>query len=300
MILNKLSINRFTISSDARCTFAESSYFCTMKKILISGVLSTCFLATVTAQTVILDEDFQQGIPMATWSIVINDTSTLDSAVIEFEPGWISLADPDNTSDTVAGASSFFTVPGEADRWLITPSLMLGAYGNYVKWNARSHDPSYPDGYYVMVSTTDTQLSSFTDTIATLGFENPEWTTRFVNLSAEGYANQSIYIGFRLRSYDAFKLYLDSINVRVEDPVGINELNAAVAIDLFPNPAKSDVTVKGKDLQSASVFSLDGQLVMEQSLLTTNVLSIDGLPAGTYLIEVQTANGVGRERLVKR
>ncbi|MES2554918.1 MAG: choice-of-anchor J domain-containing protein [Bacteroidota bacterium] len=271
-----------------------------MKKILICGVLSTCFLATVTAQTVILDEDFQQGIPMATWTVIVNDTNTLDSTVIEFAPGWISLADPENTTDTVAGASSFFTEPAEADRWLITPSLALGSYGNYVQWNARSHDPSYPDGYYVMVSTTDTQISSFTDTIATLGFENPEWTTRLVNLSNEGYANQTIYIGFRLRSYDAFKLYLDSVNVRVDDPVGINELNASIAIELYPNPAKTDVTIKGKDLQSATVFSLDGQVVMEQSLLTTAVLSIESLPAGTYLIEVQTANGIGRERLVKR
>ena len=151
-----------------------------------------------------------------------------------------------------------------------------------------------------MVSTTDTQISSFTDTIATLGFENPEWTTRFVNLSTEGYTNQTIFIGFRLRSYDAFKLYLDSINVRIEDPVGINELNASVAIELYPNPAKTDVAVKGKDLQTATVFSLDGQVIMEQSLLTTNTLSIETLPAGTYLVEVQTANGIGRERLVKR
>lgn len=271
-----------------------------MKKILICGVLSTCSLATVSAQTVILDEDFQQGIPMATWSIVINDTNTLDPSVIEFAPGWIALADPENTSDTVAGASSYFTEPAEADRWLITPSLTLGSYGNYIQWKARSHDPSYPDGYYVMVSTTDTQISSFTDTIATLGFENPDWTTRLVNLSNEGYANQTIYIGFRLRSYDAFKLYLDSINVRIDDPVGINELNAAVAIDLYPNPAKSNVTIKAKDLQSATVFSLDGQVVMEQSLKTTNVLSVESLPAGTYLVEVQTANGVGRERLVKQ
>ncbi|ASS48832.1 MAG: hypothetical protein CHH17_08835 [Candidatus Fluviicola riflensis] len=273
--------------------------FVPMKKILICGVLSTCFLATVTAQTVVLDEDFQQGIPGG-WTIVVNDTNTLDPSVIEFAPGWISLADPDNTTDTVAGASSFFTEPAEADRWLITPALTMGAYGNYVQWNARSHDPSYPDGYYVMVSTTDTQISSFTDTVATLGFENPDWTTRLVNLSDEGYTNQTIYIGFRLRSYDAFKLYLDSVNVRIDDPVGINELNAAVAIDLYPNPAKTDVTIKGKDLQSVTVFSLNGQVVMEQSLLTTAVLSIENLPAGTYLVEVQTANGIGRERLVKR
>ena len=173
--------------------------FVPMKKILICGVLSTCFLATVTAQTVVLDEDFQQGIPGG-WTIVVNDTNTLDPSVIEFAPGWISLADPDNTTDTVAGASSFFTEPAEADRWLITPALTMGAYGNYVQWNARSHDPSYPDGYYVMVSTTDTQISSFTDTVDTLGFENPDWTTRLVNLSDEGYTNQTIYIGFRLRS----------------------------------------------------------------------------------------------------
>ena len=270
-----------------------------MKKIAIYGVLSTCFLTSLSAQTVVIDEDFQQGIP-GSWSIVINDTNTLDSTVIvQFEPGWVALPDPDNTADTVAGSCSFFTEPAGADRWLITPAFTVGAYGNFLAWKAKSHDPSYLDGYYVMISTTDNQTASFTDTLATVAFENSEWTEYRVDLSALDYINQTIHVGFRLRSYDKFKLYLDSVNITINDPVGIDELSA-IAIELAPNPATTSFFIQGEALQSVQIIGLNGQLVLEQLISAEQPIDISHLVAGTYIVEVRTANGIGRERLVKR
>lgn len=269
-----------------------------MKKLVITGVLSTCFLTAASAQTIVFNEDFQQGIP-GSWTIIVNDTSTVDSSVIEFAPGWIALADPENTTDTVAGATSFFTEPAEADRWLITPAFTVGAYGNFIKWQARSHDPSYLDGYYVMVSTTDNQIASFTDTIATLGNENAEWTEREVDLVAKGFANQTIRVAFVLRSYDAFKLYIDDVEVRIDDPVGLEE-QTAVDFALYPNPATEIITIKCEDAISIRIFQMDGQLVGEQSLLATQQVDIANLVAGTYLVEVVTSNGIGRSRMVKK
>jgi hypothetical protein len=269
-----------------------------MKKTVLCGVLSTCFLTAASAQTTILSEDFEQGIP-GSWTIVINDTNTVDSSVVEFAPGWITLPDPDNPEDTVAGATSFFEEPAEADRWLISPAFTVGAYGNFLKWEARSHDPSWQDGYYVFVSTSDTQLSSFTDTIATIGFEQSEWMEWEVNLSDKGYNNQTIHIAFVLRSYDAYKLYLDDIHVRMEDPVGIEEMAAQPNIQLYPNPATDFVVVKGDQVGNVTIYTMNGKRVLHQQIVSGQQISVAHLQPGTYIVETQTANGIARKKLVK-
>lgn len=270
-----------------------------MKKIVLCSVLSTAFLTTVSAQTTILSEDFQSGIP-GSWTIVINDTNIVDASVAEFAPGWIALADPDNTTDTVAGATSFFEEPAEADRWLITPAFTVGAYGNFLKWEARSHDPSWQDGYYVLVSTSGTDLVSFTDTIATIGAEQSEWMEWEVNLSAKGYNSQTIHVAFVLRSYDKYKLYLDDINVRMEDPVGLDELANQPSIQLYPNPASDFVIVKGEQVEKVSIYAMNGKRVLHQSTVSGQEISVAHLQPGTYIVETQTASGIARKKLVKR
>jgi len=268
-----------------------------MKKI-VTGALCTCFLTAVSAQTTILSEDFESGIP-STWAIVINDTSTVDTTVAEFAPGWITLEDPDNDQNMIAGATSFFTVPARADRWLILPKLTLGAYGNFISWSARSHDPSFLDGYYVLASATDSLTASFTDTIGTHGMWDPFWTNHEIDLSAEGYNNQQIYIAFVLRSYDQFKLYLDSVNVRKDDPLSVNEASM-INVELYPNPAAESFTVKGDKVEAVRIYSMNGQLILEQKTTSGQPVSVAQLQVGAYIVETITAAGIARKRLIKK
>ena len=120
-------------------------------------VIKNSILALITfsslntfAQTTIISEDFQSGIPVS-FSIVDNDGLTPNSAVAEYTSAWISIADPEDNMNMVAGSTSFFEPVGEADRWLITPLLVLGNYGNSISWDAKSHDASFPDDYLVLV-----------------------------------------------------------------------------------------------------------------------------------------------------
>lgn len=277
-----------------------------MKHFLIAGIICTAALNTQ-AQTIILDEDFQSASIPANWSVVINDTFSVNDDVnvdnvntnLNFDGGWITLADPDNPTDTIAGAASFFTTAGQADRWLITPPLTLGAYGNFVTWNARSHDPSYQDGYYVMVSTTDNQVASFTDTIVAIGFEDADWINRSFNLSDEGYNNQTIYLGFRLRSYDQFKLYIDDVQVRKDDPVGIAE-QASANVILFPNPTTDVIRVNGKQLVSLQMYNGNGQEVLTTPLKDTEPVSVEHLAPGVYVVKITSVDDVVYKRMVKR
>lgn len=256
-----------------------------MKQLLTFAFLS--FMLPAFAQTIILSTDFQQGIP-ANYSLVDNDGNTPDPIVAEYTNAWITVVDPENALDTVAASTSFFTTMDSASRWMITPPLALGAFGNYIEWNAKSQDPSYPDDYLVLVSTTDNQLTSFTDTIGYIKEENFEWTNREVNLFTEGYHDQTIYVAFVNRSLDGFKLYMDDIEVRKDDPVGLQE-PSPVSFVVYPNPSSDVIFVSGShNLEKMELFDLNGMLL--QTTVSTS-MNVQALPTGMYLIRC-TMNGV--------
>jgi hypothetical protein len=105
-----------------------------MKQLLLF-ILGSFYMG-ISAQTVILSTDFQQGMP-AVYTIVDNDGKTPDALVAEYTSAWITTVDPENAADTVAASTSYFTEMDSASRWMITPPLSLGAFGNFLEWNAK-------------------------------------------------------------------------------------------------------------------------------------------------------------------
>ncbi len=267
-----------------------------MKGILI-GIFAFS-VAIVSAQTEVLNEDFESGAPVA-FTIVDNDGHTPNASTAQFTEAWTRMADPSDTTmfaDTVMGSTSYFDPTGTANRWLITPAITLGAFGNYLYWEARSHDPSYPDDYKVVVSTTDTQLSSFTDTIGLIQQEYATWYSRTVNLSSNGYANQTIYVAFVNTTNNGFALYIDDIRAEIEDPVGINELTA-VSVLLYPNPASHILHVKtDADIQLIEVISLSGSILFSTK---DRDFDVSALNSGTYFVKVVTERGAVVRSFVK-
>lgn len=253
---------------------------------LFSTVLVSAF--SLNAQTTIMNEGFQQGIP-ANWTIVKADSYTEQDS--QFAPGWIALADPDGSNDSVAAATSYFTVSGNADRWLITPPVTIGTYGNFVKWRARSFDPSYPDTYQVLVSTTDAQTASFSDTIFRVEGEWEDWTDREVNLSEQGYSNgQTIYLAFVLKTSGGFKLYLDDINVRKDDPLAVNEHSLKTDISIYPNPTRDVIRFSSESaLKQVALYTTAGNLVYSQE--NGSDISLAAFEQGMYLVRMTTTTG---------
>ena len=256
-----------------------------MKQLLLFILVSFSF--GFSAQTVILSTDFQQGMPV-NYTIVDNDGLTPDPLVAEYTSAWITVVDPENVLDTVAASTSFFTTLDSASRWMITPPLTLGAFGNYIQWNAKSHDPSFPDSYLVLASATDNQIASFTDTIGFIEEENFEWTNREVNLFTQGYHDQTIYVAFVNITLDGFKLYIDDIEVRKDDPVGLQELSPLNFV-LYPNPSSDMIYVSGaSNIERIELLDLNG-MILEKTNATQ--LNVQALPTGMYLIRC-TMNGV--------
>ena len=254
-----------------------------MRTILSLFVICISYPAIFGQGTVVFSENFQSGIPAGFLQLNL-DQNLPNAQTSEYTNAWITVTDPNNPNDTVAAATSFFASPDTANRWLITPAISLGAFGNYVQWNSKSQDASYPDTYLVLLSTTDSLTSSFTDTLAFVVGEYAEWTNREVNLTGQGYNNQTVYLAFVLRSYDAYKLYIDDIEVRSLDNTSLPEVQAS-ELHAAPNPFHSSVTLLDKpDGVEVSLTDLQGKTLWRSHDAT---LQLEFLPSGVYVLHCQ-------------
>lgn len=264
-----------------------------MRKINLS-VIAILSAASLSAQTTVFSEDFQSGIPVD-FTLIDNDGLTPHADVSEYTEAWISITDTYDNTDTVAASTSYFDPSGAADRWLITPAITLGDYGNTINWNARSQDASYLDSYYVLVSTTDAQMSSFEDTLRIVLSENFEWTARDMDLSEAGYDNQTVHFAFVNRTNDGFKLYIDDIEVISEDPVGVTE-NESIIARIYPNPALNELNILVEDYKETGIYDMLGNKVFASS---DSKIDISTLPSGMYHVKISTETGVTIKNLVK-
>jgi hypothetical protein len=227
-------------------------------------------ISNLQAQTLVLMEDFQAGIPNS-WTILNEDGKTPAMAVQEYDEAWISKADPDSSSNNTASATSFFNSSGQANRWLISPALIMGDYGNAVSWKAKSHDASFPDDYVVLFSKTGTAKTDFLDTIFFIQGENGDWTERKVNLSNQSLDNQTIYIAFVLNTTDGFKLYIDDFTVTQDDAAKVTENTNDITIaNLGEGRYLLPKSIEKNQLQ---IFDIQGKKLSFSE--ENNVLTID-------------------------
>ena len=267
-----------------------------MKNIIAALILATISTPLI-GQIEIYNEDFEtSGIP-ATYTLVDNDGLTPNAAVSEYTEAWITKTDPLDAMNTVASSTSYFEPIGESERWLITPPITLGPFGNVLFWDALSHDPSFPDGYRILVSKTDTQLASFTDTLFYVFAELADsWNSRSASLSDIGLDGETVHVAFINETDNGFKLYLDNIRVEKENPLSIEE-NTINPISVYPNPTANFFTVKGaEELVSITVLSLDGKMVKRSS---NAKVDISELSNGKYIVEIVSKSNVTRTALIK-
>jgi len=107
------------------------------------------------------------------------------------------------------------------DNWLITPQVAIPATGATLKFWIGAQDQSYYwEKYSVLISTTNTQLSSFTAIHTEVVVAYPDRYYEVV-LPLAAYAGQNIYVAFRHHDVsDVFQLLLDDVSITSipEDP----------------------------------------------------------------------------------
>lgn len=83
---------------------------------------------------------------------------------------------------------------GNTDDWLITPPIDLTDINVRLKWWDKVESAAYPNSYKVFISTTDSQISSFTVELGDYTCTNTAWTEH--NLDLDSYNGEVIYIAF--------------------------------------------------------------------------------------------------------
>jgi hypothetical protein len=254
-----------------------------MFKFLFSITFTIFLIQVSNSQTIIFSEDFEDFNSLSNWKIVNEDGFTPASDVSEYIDAWILTIDPSDSSDTVVSATSYFINPERANRWLISPAITLGDFGNFVSWNAKSFDPSFPEDYKVLYSTTGNNIEDFNDTLALFISENYIWNTYDFSLSDKNLDNQEIYLAFVLTTYDANRLYIDDITVRKEDPLSLKENSYSKNL-IYPNPTLGILNIPHDLNQNIIIKSIEGKMVLNQQI-NKNTVDLEYLKSGYYIVE---------------
>ncbi|MCH1612333.1 MAG: choice-of-anchor J domain-containing protein [Flavobacteriales bacterium] len=157
------------------------------------------------AQTELLNQNFNNG-NLSSWSFIDGDMAAPynDPMVSSLSSSFHLVEDYDSLSigDSIMAANSWFNDTIAANNFIITPALTFTNDGNYLNFQAKSLDGSYPEALQVFCSQyleKDSILNSmlFFDTIALPNL----WTDFQVKL--EGIPlNTPLYIAFRHYSND--------------------------------------------------------------------------------------------------
>ena len=224
------------------------------------------FTLSFSAQiNVVFSENFNQGIP-SNWSMIDADQATpyADPTVSGLAGAFHCLENSDSTGlgDSIVAATSWFTDTVSANNFLITPLVQLGATGNYLYFDAKSTDASYPDGLQVRYTYNHINVDSIMasgvifDTIAI----PPTWTNFKVKLDTT-LNGDLINIAFRHYATDKFILELDNIRIETNDLTDV-ESPADQRIKVFPNPCVNHIQVEGiKTGDKYEIFHMNGRLI---------------------------------------
>lgn len=246
------------------------------------------------AGTPLLTEDFSSGMPSG-YTIIDQDGESPNHSFMT--DAWI-VAD-DGTGNNVAMSTSWYVPAGTSDDWMITTQVVLGS-NSCLSWRAMAYEAAYPDGYVVYLSTTDSQTSSFTNTLQTVAAEAPAWTEYTIDLSA--YAGQSVYIAFVNNSNDMNLLYVDDIKITnpAATDVAVTSMLAPIETGCLltateqvtaniDNVGSSDLTdvvltytVNGTLIDTDTIASLTAGTDIDHTFSTTYDMS----SAGDYIIVI--------------
>ncbi len=213
---------------------------------------------------------------------------------------WLSLDKDEDTyfwnyymvGGFMRSASYVNTVgPLTPDNWLISPNVNGVVSLEYLIAATDLND--YKEHYSVMVSSTGTDLSDFTevfsetltDNEANYGFENIEFKSRSMNLPAD-----TKYVAFRHHSCTGqYWLLLDNVHFKTT-PSGIAEAERKISI--YPNPASDVLHIECENLKKIRLHNSVGQTVLQRE--NEQVLQVSSLPNGVYYLEITTTDNYRR------
>ena len=175
---------------------------------------------------------------------------------------------------------------------MVTPAITLTS-NNYFFFDAQALDASFPDGYEVRLSTTNSTVAALSTVLLNVPAETATvWNSRRIDLSA--YANQTVHIAWRNNSNDQFVLAVDNIEVKevISNDAGVEDLTIS---DTYVT--NSTITIGGtientglNTLNSVDInWSTDGGVTVNTNSLTPSTASF-GSTSFTHTITATALN----------
>ena len=234
---------------------------------------------------------FESAADMAGWKTVDADGDGY---------GWMLHSKANNGDSAIASASYINNIGAlTPDNWLISPRIKVTSADAVLEWTVGGVDASYyAEHYSVLVSVTDTAISSFHRTLYSGDNESVNYHSKSVPLGSD-LVGKSIYIAFRHHDCrDIYWMLVDDFGLngaRISDPVSI-ENASNIEMSVYPNPATDYVMVNAEGLQEVNVLDLNGRVL---STTTSSKVDLSTLSAGVYFVRVITENGTATEKIVK-
>ncbi|MDO5509215.1 MAG: choice-of-anchor J domain-containing protein [Weeksellaceae bacterium] len=171
----------------------------------------------------VFQEDWDGNGPgIEAWTVVDESGNTPDEGVSFMTDAW-TVVDRHGAQnfggpagDHAAASTSWFSPPGQADAWLISPEIELPIEEAFLIWDVKAQDAQYPDGYELRLSPTGgSAVEDFTVVLFSIASEQATWQTRSISLGE--YSGTTVRVAWRNNSTDQYILLVDNILVQALD-----------------------------------------------------------------------------------
>jgi len=150
-----------------------------------------------------------------------------------------------------------------------------------------------------LVSTTDTNTTSFTKLNTNLIVTNPvvEWVEYTFDLDT--YKGQEVYIAIQCVSDGQFALQVDDFKVTATEILAVNDINKS-SLSVYPNPTSDFLTISGSKLESVEIYDATGKRIKSGIVEADNRLDVRNLSAGQYILKVKSENATTSHKFIKK
>lgn len=208
-----------------------------------------------------------------------------------------------HSGDQVLAAIADATHSYATNDWIISDQMTATAESKF-RFYAKSYgneDQFKLHKVSVWVSTTTKDINSFevVESDITLPHSNEQAFTEF-SIGLGKYAGQKIYVGLQhIADPESFVAFFDDFYFEhfSYNGSGINSISEN-AIRIYPNPASDVLYVEGSENAKVMLTSVSGKVIRSEENI--NSMDVSALPAGVYLITVQTGDKVQTTRIIKK
>ena len=96
--------------------------------------------------------------------------------------------------------------------------------------------------------------------------------------------------------YDAYILGIDDVTIAAT--TGIENVENAANVAIYPNPVRNMLTIEGNDVKNVEVIDMNGRVVLTND--RAGQLDMSTLAEGVYMVRVMSLSGVTAQKVVKK